>query len=147
MRTSLAIAILALSLAGSAPAWAQDNDASIVGAWRMTSLQFTNSEGRMAEVPYSGQVIFSQGGTLSVQAMDPDATAKPTTYTTDGYEAYYGPVEIDEANSTFAITVESSLVRGLIGQKLVRKFEVTEGRLVILPADPREGWRVTYERL
>ena len=57
-------------------------------------------------MPYSGQVIFSQGGTLSVQAMNPDPNAEPTTYTASGYEAYYGPVEIDEANDTFTITVE-----------------------------------------
>ncbi|WP_292669176.1 lipocalin-like domain-containing protein [Mesorhizobium sp.] len=146
MMTTLKFAALALALAVSTPALSQDNKASIVGAWRMTSLQFTNSEGNLAEVPYLGQVIFSQGGTLSVQAMDPDPAAKPTTYTANGYEAYYGPVEIDEAKSTFTITVESSLVRDLIGQKLVRKFEVTGDQLVILPADPKEGWRVTYDR-
>ncbi|ABR61180.1 hypothetical protein GOL30_10375 [Sinorhizobium medicae] len=146
MKTELQFAMFALALAVSGPALAQDNKASIVGAWRMTSLQFTNSEGSLAEVPYSGQVIFSQSGSLSVQAMDPDPAAKPTTYTANGYEAYYGPVEIDEAKNTFTITVESSLVRDLIGQKLVRKFQVTEDQLVILPADPSEGWRVTYER-
>ncbi|WP_307960769.1 lipocalin-like domain-containing protein [Sinorhizobium medicae] len=146
MKTELQFAMFALALAVSGPALAQDNKASIVGAWRMTSLQFTNSEGSLAEVPYSGQVIFSQSGSLSVQAMDPDPAAKPTTYTAHGYEAYYGPVEIDEAKNTFTITVESSLVRDLIGQKLVRKFQVTEDQLVILPADPSEGWRVTYER-
>ncbi|MDX0508157.1 hypothetical protein GOL41_08450 [Sinorhizobium medicae] len=146
MKTELQFAMFALALAVSGPALAQDNKASIVGAWRMTSLQFTNSEGSLAEVPYSGQVIFSQSGSLSVQAMDPDPAAKPTTYTANGYEAYYGPVEIDEAKNTFTITVESSLVRDRIGQKLVRKFQVTEDQLVILPADPSEGWRVTYER-
>ncbi|RVJ50136.1 hypothetical protein CN166_30100 [Sinorhizobium medicae] len=146
MKTELQFAMFALALAVSGPALAQDNKASIVGAWRMTSLQFTNSEGSLAEVPYSGQVIFSQSGSLSVQAMDPDPAAKPTTYTANGYEAYYGPVEIDEAKNTFTITVESSLVRDLIGQKLARKFQVTEDQLVILPADPSEGWRVTYER-
>lgn len=97
MKTELQFAMFALALAVSGPALAQDNKASIVGAWRMTSLQFTNSEGSLAEVPYSGQVIFSQSGSLSVQAMDPDPAAKPTTYTANGYEAYYGPVEIDEA--------------------------------------------------
>lgn len=84
-------------------------------------------------IPNSGQVIFSQGGTLSVQAMNPDAAAEPTTYTANGYETYYGPVEIDAAMQTFAITVESSLVRNLIGKKMERKFEVTEDQLVITP--------------
>lgn len=146
MTTNLKIALAALAIAAAAPAFGQD-EYSIIGAWRMTSLQIANPDGSMAEVPYSGQVIFSQGGTSSVQAMNPDPDAEPTTYTTNGYEAYYGPVVIDEEDNTFAITVESSLVRDLIGQELERVFEVTEDQLVITPVNPEEGWRVTYERL
>ena len=145
MMTKLKFAMSALALAGSAPALAQEGP--IIGAWRMTSLQITDSKGKKADVPYSGQVIFAQSDTLSVQAMDPDPAAKPTTYTANGYEAYYGPVAIDEEKSTFTITVESSLVRDLIGQELQRVFEVAGDQLVITPVDPKEGWRVTYERL
>jgi hypothetical protein len=112
----------------------------------MTALQVTDTAGSRTVIPYSGQVIFSQGGTLSVQAMNPDAAAQPTPYTANGYEAYYGPVEIDEARKTFSITVQSSLVRNLIGQKMERKFKVSADQLVITPADQKEGWRVTYER-
>lgn len=43
--------------------------------------------------------------------------------------------------------MESSLVRNLIGRKMERKFEVTGDQLVITPANPEEGWRVTYKRL
>lgn len=147
MMTKLKFAMFALALAGSAPALAQENKGPIIGAWRMTSLQITDSQGKKTDVPYSGQVVFSQSGTLSVQAMDQDPAAKPTTYTANGYEAYYGPVAVDEEKSTFTITVESSLVRNLIGQELVRVFEVAGDHLVITPVDPEEGWRVTYERL
>ncbi|RWB93191.1 MAG: hypothetical protein EOQ56_35280 [Mesorhizobium sp.] len=145
--TKLKFAMFALALAGSAPALAQENKGPIIGAWRMTSLQITDSQGKKTDVPYSGQVVFSQSGTLSVQAMDQDPAAKPTTYTANGYEAYYGPVAVDEEKRTFTITVESSLVRNLIGQELVRVFEVAGDHLVITPVDPEEGWRVTYERL
>ncbi|GAA3107638.1 lipocalin-like domain-containing protein [Rhizobium viscosum] len=144
MKSLIKLVMLALAMAFAAPAFA--DEASIVGSWRMTSLQFTDANGKVAEVPYSGQVIFSEGGTLSVQAMDANVNAAPTTYTVNGYEAYYGPVEVDDAQKTFAITVESSLARDLIGKRLVRKFEVSSNQLVILPADPAEGWRVTYER-
>jgi hypothetical protein len=147
MTTKLNIALVALAMATAAPALAQEDNSSIIGAWRMTSLQVANPDGRMAEVPYSGQVIFSQGGTLSVQAMNPDPGAETTTYTMNGYEAYYGPVVIDDEDNTFAITVESSLVRDLIGQELERVFDVSEDQLVITPVNPEEGWRVTYERL
>jgi len=80
-----------------------------------------------------------QDRTLSVHAMNPDPDAEPTTYAMNGYEAYYDPVVIDEVDNTFAITVESSLVRDLIGQELERVFEVTEDQLVITPVNPEEG--------
>jgi hypothetical protein len=141
------IALMALTLITSSPAFADESTSEITGTWRMTSLQVTDADGKQMEIPYSGQVIFSEGGTLSVQAMNPDAAAAPTPYTANGYEAYYGPVEVGKTKKTFAITVESSLVRKLIGQRMERKFEVDADQLTITPADPQEGWRVTYERL
>jgi hypothetical protein len=89
----------------------------------MASLE-VGPQGNLQPIPYSGQLVFTQGGTLSVQAMNPDANAADTPYTTKAYEAYYGPVDIDDAKNVFSITVESSLVRNLIGQRLERKFEV-----------------------
>ena len=147
MTTKLTITALALALAlfVPAPASAQACTSPLVGAWRMTSLE-VGTEGNLQPVPYSGQVIFTGSCTLSVQAMNPDPNAPPTPYTMNGYEAYYGPVTIDDAANTFVITVESSLVRNLIGQSLTRVFEVSGDTLVLTPTDPAEGWRVTYER-
>jgi hypothetical protein len=147
MTTKLKITALALALAlfVPAPAFAQDCTSPLVGAWRMTSLE-VGTEGNIQPVPYSGQVIFTEACTLSVQAMHPDANAPATPYTTNGYEAYYGPVAIDDAAKTFVVTVESSLVRNLIGQSMTRVFEVSGNTLVLTPADPAEGWRVTYTR-
>ena len=50
------------------------------------------------------------------------------------------------AAGTFVVTVESSAVRNLIGQRVTRVFKVSGDRLVLTPADPAEGWRVTYRR-
>ena len=91
-------------------------------------------------------VIFTEGGTLSVQASDVNPDAEDTTYTINGYEAYYGPVVVDDEAGTFTITVASSLVRALEGQSLVRNFGVTDDQLVLTPVDASEGWRVTYDR-
>jgi hypothetical protein len=148
MTMKLTITALALAFAPfvSAPAFAQDCSMSpLVGAWRMTSLA-VGTEGNLEPVPYSGQVIFTASCTLSVQAMNPDANAPATPYTMSGYEAYYGPVTIDDAARTFVITVESALVRNLIRQSLTRVFDVSGDTLVLTPVDPAEGWRVTYER-
>jgi len=139
------ISAAALTLAFTSPAFASDAKSPVIGAWRMTALE-VGAAGNLQAIPYSGQLVFTQGGTLSVQAMNPDANAADTPYTTKAYEAYYGPVEIDDAKNIFAITVESSLVRNLIGQKLERKFEVKGDKLVISPVDAAEGWRVSYDR-
>jgi hypothetical protein len=140
----LAIAIGGFAVAG--PVLAQDETSSIIGAWRMTSLEITDASGQTATVPYSGQVIFTEAGTLSVQAMNPDTSAPDNPYTLNGYEAYYGPVTVNEAEGTFVIEVESAAVRNLIGQRFERMFEVTGDQLVLTPANAEEGWRVTYER-
>jgi hypothetical protein len=149
-KLTIAPLVLALALLVSAPAFAQHSMAHrgvspLVGAWRMTSLE-VGTEGNLQPVPYSGQIIFTKSGTMSVQAMNPDANAPATPYTMNGYEAYYGPVTIDEAAKTFVVTIESSLVRNLIGQSLTRAFDVSGDTLVLTPTDPAEGWRVTYER-
>jgi hypothetical protein len=128
------------------PALAQDANSSIIGAWRMTSLEMPGASGAMQTVPYSGQVIFTEGGTMSVQAMNPDPNAPDGPYTLQGYEAYYGPVTINEAEKTFEVTIESAAVRGLIGQKFERAFEVSGDQLVLKPTSSDEHWRVTYER-
>ncbi|TRC89366.1 lipocalin-like domain-containing protein [Mesorhizobium sp. WSM4303] len=140
---TLKIAALALALSAATPAFSHESP--IVGAWRMTSLE-VGADGNLNPVPYSGQVIFTEAGTLSVQAQNPDAKAPDTPYTTNGYEAYYGPVAINDQDKTFVITVESSLVRNLVGQSMKRKFEVSDNKLVLRPDNPAEGWRVTYER-
>jgi hypothetical protein len=143
--TKLGITCLALALSASAPALAQNSESPLIGAWRMTTLE-VGAEGNLQPIPYSGQIIFTEAGTMSVQAMNPDPDAAPTPYTANGYEAFYGTVEIDDNDMKFVVTVESSLVRDLIGEKMERVFEVSGDQLILTPVDPSEGFRVTYER-
>lgn len=147
MKLKLGLAVVGVVLALSASALAQDSKPALVGGWRMTSLQVANADGTTTTIPYTGQLLFTEAGTLSVQAMDADPKAAPTPYTLNAYEAYYGPVAIDSQLGTFTITVESSLVRDLIGQKLTRVWKVTDDKLVIGPANSTETWRVTYDRM
>lgn len=154
MTTKLKVAALALALALAllvvAPPFAQQSMADrgaglLIGAWRMASLE-VGTEENLQPMPYSGQIVFTTAGTMSVQAMNPDPNAPDTPYTVNGYEAFYGTVDVDRPAGTFEVTVESSLVRGLIGQRLTRVFEVTGDTLVLTPPDPAEGWRATYQR-
>lgn len=144
----LAAALSALlATAGATVAFAQDSNAeNLVGAWRMVSLAFGEPGGELTEVPYSGQIIFTEAGTVSTQAMNPDETAPDNAYTVNGYEAFYGTYALGEGNETFTITVESSLIRSMIGGGFERAFEATEDQLVLMPTSPDENWRVVYER-
>ena len=119
---------------------------NLAGEWRMTSFE-VGREGDRQIVPYSGRVILSPSGTISVQAMNPDTEAPDTRYTVNGYEAYYGTVEVDLSAGQFAATISSAAARGLIGQTLTRAFDVSDSTLVVTPTDPSEVWRVTYERV
>lgn len=134
-----------MTLTGALPAAAQDRS-PLIGAWRMTSLEAADSSGKLQTVPMTGQLIITEAGTLSAQAMNPDPNAAPTPFTANGYEALYGAIEINDSEKTFVTTVQSALVRNLIGQKMKRAFNVSGNRLIMSPADPSEGWRVTYQR-
>ncbi len=136
--------MLAFTAAVITPSIAQDRSSAdlLTGVW-----QSLPPEGVAAEQPhFTGQIVFSDAGTMSVQAMDPDATLS-TAYMVNGYEAFYGTFETDEAKGTFVVTVEAALARDLIGQALERAFAVTEDRLTLTPTNPEETWSVTYERL
>lgn len=141
----LVVALLAAAFSFATPSMAHRGTSPLVGAWRMTSLE-AGTPGNLRPVPYSGQIIFTKSGTMSVQAMNPDTTAADTPYTINGYEAFYGTVTVDKTAGTFVVTVESSAVRNLIGQRLTRVFRVSGDRLVLTPTNPAEGWRVTYQR-
>ena len=112
----------------------------------MVSLEVGNAAGELEPIEYSGQIVFTDASTMSVQAMNPDSDAPDTPYTLNGYEAFYGRFVIDEDAQTFVVTVESSLVRDLIGQELERAFEISDDRLVLTPTNPQESWRVVYQR-
>lgn len=131
------------------PAWAESvtgTKALFSGAWRMVSLEAGAVGGPLQPVKYSGQIVFTDAGTMSVQAMNPDPNAPATPYTINGYEATYGRFVVDEKKKTFVFSVESSLVRDLIGQHLERAFEISSDQLVLTPTNPQENWRVVYKR-
>ena len=149
LKTFAHILILSSAALAAIPAWAESTGGAkdlFSGAWHMVSLEAGEVGGSLQSVEYSGQIVFTDAGTMSVQAMNPDPNAPATPYTINGYEATYGRFVIDEDESTFVFTVESSLVRDLVGEDLKRVFEISQDRLVLTPTNPQENWRVVYER-
>lgn len=143
---ALALAMLLSALPAAQAGSDKSRLGNLAGQWRMTSLEVT-ADGRYQAVPYSGQIVFTKAGTMAVQAMHPDRSAPDTPYTVNGYEAFYGPVDVDRRAGTFTVTVVSAAARDLIGQQLTRVFDVSARTLVLTPTDPAEGWRATYERV
>jgi hypothetical protein len=141
-RRMVALVLTAATLASPALAQEQSSAERLQGVWRMVPAEGVDT----SKPHFTGEIVFTSAGTMSVQAIDPDPTLT-TTYMVNGYEAFYGDYVVDEANGTFVVTVEAALGRDLIGRELERAFEVTEDRLVLTPTNPEETWRVTYERL
>jgi len=111
----------------------------------MTSLE-TGPPGELRPTPYSGQMVVTRSGVVAVQAANPDDTAQDTQYTANRYEAYYGSIAVDRRAQSLLVTVESSVVRDLVGRRLSRNYALSGDTLVITPADPAEGFRATYRR-
>lgn len=128
----------------TSPGTSTSSSDPLVGEWQMTSVEVGTADD-LQPVPYSGQVIFTDAGTMSVQAANPDTAAPDGPYTVGGYEAFYGNVTNVDENS-FTVAVVSAVVRDLEGQSLARDFEVVGDTLVLTPTDPSEGFRATYER-
>lgn len=139
-----------VALAQSPQATSVDNtesrssSASLVGAWRLVSLEEPNPDGKVHKADCTGMFVFSADGHASVQVMYRTAQTG-SSYAQGGYEASFGRFEVDNA-SLFTFHIDGALVRTLIGKDLKRAYELSGNRLIVTSADPNEHWRVVWER-
>jgi hypothetical protein len=141
--------------AAAATAVAQSSDQGsihdkLVGSWRLAWVQEQQPDGTMKR--YSdrrGTIVYTRDGHMSVQIMLPkgeDAPGNnPVKYDQGGYEAYYGPYEIDEAAHTVTHHVEGALVRSLIGKNLTRVYSFEGRQLILKSSRPDEHWTIAWE--
>lgn len=129
---------------------AQRDRDRFVGGWRLVTLEEPGDDGTPRPVDATGLFVFTRDGHASVQVMmrEPDTSAStgPVQYAQGGYEASFGQYAIDEDAGVFTFRIEGALVRSLVGQNLVRRYELSGTRLIVTPAGPDEHWRVTWER-
>lgn len=120
-----------------------------VGAWRLASLEEPGTDGKLHKADCTGMLVFTHDGHMSVQVMyaNPPSEDKsaPVQYAQGGYEASYGEYEINDAH-TVTFHVEGALVRTLIGKELKRSYELSGTQLIVKSSDPKEHWKVTWER-
>lgn len=122
----------------------------LVGAWRLASLEEPSADGTVHKADASGLLVFTGDGHMSVQIMyrhvQAEATEGSSTYAQGGYEASFGTYDIDERARTFTFHVEGALVRTLAGKDLPRIFELAGKQLIVTSSNPKEHWRVVWER-
>lgn len=117
----------------------------LIGVWRLVSVDARLPDGSIhhpwGEAPV-GLVVLTREGYLSAQLMRPDrpvfadpANVRPeeARLALQGYAAYFGKYEIDEASRTLVTHVEGASAPNLVGGDQVRNYELRDGRLILRP--------------
>jgi hypothetical protein len=147
MKKLLMVVVVCLLVGLTAIAGVRDQ---FVGAWRLTSLERQEADGKVHKIDCCGLFVFTRDSHMSVQVMqrnlEAEGHAGQEQYSQGGYEATYGTYKIDAKTHTFTIHVEGALVRSLIGKELPRIYEFSGKQLVVQPSNPHEHWKVTWER-
>jgi hypothetical protein len=148
----LLAAALALSAAsrGQERGVGDDSHDRFIGAWRLVWLEEPGPDGSIHRADCVGMFVFTRDGHASVQVMyrTPQAgtPAAPVQYAQGGYEATFGRYRVDPSARTFTYHIEGAIIRSLIGNDLVRSFELAGNRLIVKSSNPDERWRVAWER-
>jgi hypothetical protein len=148
------VTLLFACLAHASLSVAQDRDARsarnpFVGAWRLVSLDEPDAAGEVHRSDCTGLLVYTSDGHMSVQVMYRNDQGRsggsPVQYAQGGYEASFGTYRVDDVR-TFTFHVEGALVRSLIGKDLKRLYQISGNQLVVTPPDPKEHWKVVWER-
>ncbi len=120
--------------------------ARLVGAWSLVAYEAIAPDGTV-EHPLgrnaAGLLVYTAGGLMTVQLMRPgrppwtrDAAPSP-----EGYLAYAGRYEVDEAARTVTHHVELSLLPDWVGRPQVREADLDGDRLRLTTPPSRIGDR------
>ena len=129
-----------------------------IGAWRLVSVEDREPDGSLIH-PYgerpAGLLLYDEAGRMSVQIMRRDrarlssndwgeVAAEEVKSAIEGYTAFFGTYEINEAEAHIIHRVEGHVLPNSVGKELKRGYEFSGGRLVLKPSPFR---RVTWERV
>jgi hypothetical protein len=121
----------------------------LTGGWRLVSIEEDGSAG-VRKTDCCGLFVFTRDGHASVQVMRKEAQGDGTTqdnpYSRGGYEATYGTYAVDARAHVFTLHVEGALAAALVGKDLARNYRFSGKQLIVTSTDPKEHWKVTWER-
>jgi hypothetical protein len=117
----------------------------MIGSWHLVKLEHARPDGSLYAEEAAGKLVFTREGTMAVQVMykDPAAAGR---YATNGYEASFGRIFVNDRDRTFTYRIDGALVRSLIGTDTRRGFELEGNRFIVVPAVPNEHFRIVWER-
>jgi hypothetical protein len=129
-----------------------------IGAWRLVAFEEEGPDGELV-YPYgkdaTGLLIYDPSGRMSVQIMrrdreplsTPDWQALPAEEiktAIEGFTAFFGSYEVDEANGVVIHRVEGHVLPESVGKVLRREFTFSGDLLILRPSPNR---RVIWERV
>jgi hypothetical protein len=118
----------------------------LIGVWKLLSAEFHTTEGKVIYLwgkNATGVIIYSEEGYISGQIMKPDrpkfasrdnlkGTPEEAKLAFDGYQAYYGTFDVNDAENMVIHHVTGNLFPNAVGIDLKRYYEFSaNGRLTL----------------
>ena len=116
------------------------------GPWHLVMIEQPDANGATKAAHVEGLLVFTRDGHMAVQVRNLEPGHVDSAYSRDGYEASFGKIMLDSANSTFLYRVEGALVRELVGRDFPRAYSFVDSQLILTSTRDDEKWRVIWRR-
>jgi hypothetical protein len=155
------IGLIGLSAVAGAEAQVRDR---FIGVWGLVSCERKFTDGRR-EYPYGekpvGRITYDEAGRMSAQLMRRgrkstlpsgvslfagNASIEEIREALNGFIAYFGKFDVDEASNTVIHHVEASLVPSWVGTDLKRTYHFSSNRLTLVAASANSSTELVWEK-
>ncbi|MBX5162328.1 MULTISPECIES: lipocalin-like domain-containing protein [unclassified Rhizobium] len=120
--------------------------ARLAGPWHLAAIEQPDANGAMGALKVAGLLVLTPDGHMAIQVRNMESFDVDNPYSSGGYEASYGTITLDSANSTFIYHVEGALVQALVDQDLPRSYSLADDLLILTSTRADEEWRVVWRR-
>ena len=119
---------------------------TFIGTWRLLSTEFRAEDGSAADSPYGNQpqgiLMYDAHGNMAAQLSQGKRTPfsvndrkggsdAETRAAFESYQAYYGTYRVDEKEGVVIHTVTQALLPNWVGGEQRRKYEFSNGKLIL----------------
>jgi lipocalin-like protein len=115
-----------------------------IGTWKLVAIEGQQRRDRV------GLIMYDTTGHMTAQIMPLDrpkfasgnrqqATQEELKAALDGYIAYFGPYEVNEAEGVVIHHLEASIIPNQVGSDNIRYYEFSGDRLTLIPTNMVDG--------